>query len=263
MLAQMGYREVEMYGPFPFSTATAKARWDSITPSLGFSGSGYFGLTAKEVASILKEHNITAPSIHTDLETLQNNMGELAEAAHLLGHEYVGIAAIPDDMRTNLDGYKNTAELFNGIGAAAKKEGLKFAYHNHGYGLQEMEGEIPLDLVLKNTDPGLVFLEMDLYWMTAGGGDPVKYLEDHPGRYHLMHVKDMKEKVRFSGDGGNPSQWIELFPYMTTAGNGVLDLKGILTAAKEAGVKHFFVEQDMVAEPETALKNSISYLKGL
>lgn len=263
MLAQMGYREIEMYGPFPFSAATAKERWSSITPSLGFSGSGYFGLTAKEVAGILKEHDITAPSIHTDLETLQTNMGELAEAAQRLGHQYVGIAAIPDEMRTNLDGYKKTAEVFNNIGAAAKKEGLKFAYHNHGYGLQEMEGEIPLDLVLKNTDPELVFLEMDLYWMTAGGGDPVKYLQDNAGRYHLMHVKDMKEKVRFSGDGGNPSQWIELFPYMTTAGNGILDLEGILTAAKETGVKHFFVEQDMVAEPETALKNSISYLKAL
>jgi sugar phosphate isomerase/epimerase len=78
-----------------------------------------------------------------------------------------------------------------------------------------------------------------------------------------MHVKDMSKMMRFSGDGGNPSQWIELFPYMTTAGNGVLDLKKILTKAKESGVDHFIVEQDMVAEPEVALKKSIDYLKTL
>lgn len=263
MLAGMGYREIEMYGPFPFSTQKAKDSWAAVTPALGFSGSGYFGLDVKTVASILKEHKMTAPAIHTDLETLEQNMGKLAEAAHELGHKYAGIAAIPPEMRTNLDGYKKTAELFNKIGAAAKKEGLKFSYHNHGYGLHEMEGQRPLDLLLANTDPSLVFLEMDIYWMTAGGGDPVGYLQQYKNRYHLMHIKDMSKQARFSGDGGDPSQWIELFPFMTTAGKGVLDLPVILNAAKKSGVKHFFVEQDMVAEPEVALKKSIDFLKSV
>ena len=78
-----------------------------------------------------------------------------------------------------------------------------------------------------------------------------------------MHVKDMSKKARFSGDGSTPQQWVELFPLMTTAGNGVLDLKTILTAAKENGMKHYVVEQDIVAEPELALKKSIDYLKTL
>jgi len=78
-----------------------------------------------------------------------------------------------------------------------------------------------------------------------------------------MHVKDMSKKVQFSGDGGDSRQWIELFPYMTTAGNGVIDLKTILPKAKENGVKHFIVEQDMVAEPEIALKKSVDYLLSL
>ncbi len=76
-----------------------------------------------------------------------------------------------------------------------------------------------------------------------------------------MHIKDMKEKVQFSGDGGDPSQWRELFPYMTTAGDGVLDLQSIIPVGKKMGVKHFFVEQDMVSQPEIALKKSIDYLK--
>lgn len=263
MLAQLGYREIELYGPYPFSTNEAKVGWKAITATLGFSGSGYFGHSAGEVKEILRENNIKTPSIHTDLTTLQNNMNELGEAGHTLGFKYVGLPAIPQDKRKSLDDYKRMADEFNRIGAQAQKAGLKFSYHNHGYGLKEMDGQIPLNLILENTDPILVFFEMDLFWTVAGGADPVSYLKSYPHRYHLMHVKDMKEKKQFSGDGGEPSQWIELFPYMTTAGDGVIDLKSILTEAQKAGVKHFFVEQDMVAEPKVALKRSIDYLKGV
>ncbi|MDX2285739.1 MAG: TIM barrel protein [Bacteroidia bacterium] len=263
LLASMGYRSVELYGPYPFSAPGAIDRWKAVTPALGFSGSGYFGLQREEVAGILREHGLTAPSIHTDLDTLETRMGPLAEAAHALGHQYVGLPAIPDERRTTLDGYKRTADAFNAIGEAAKREGIRFAYHNHGYGLQELDGELPLDLLIRRTDPGLVFLEMDIFWMTAGGGDPVAYLRSYPGRYRLMHLKDMKERKRFSGDGGNAMQWIELFPYMTTAGSGVLDLAAIVAAAREAGVEHLIVEQDMVAQPEIALQQSLDFLKGV
>ena len=263
MLAQMGYKELEFYGPFPFSADAAKKSWNAITPSLGFSGSGYFGHTPKEVKSILKEYKVKAVATHTDLETLQTRMGQLGEAADTLGFKYAGIAAIPEDKRQNLDTYKRMADEFNKIGAQAKKVGLKFSYHNHGYGLQEMEGQIPLNLLLERTDPDLVFFEMDIYWTVAGGADPLAYLDAYPKRYHLMHLKDMKEKVTFKGDGGTPDQWIELFPYMTTAGDGVLDINAIIEKAEKACVKHFFVEQDMVANPEIALKRSFDYLKSV
>jgi len=263
LLSKMGYKEVELYGPYPFSTEAAKKRWDAVTPSLGFKGSGYFGHSANEIKDMLKQNGLMAPSIHTDLDTLQTGMNKLGEAAQLLGHEYVILPAIPDDKRKTLDDYKKMADTFNKIGEAAKTAGIKFAYHNHGYGLKEMDGHIPLKLILDGTDPSLVFFEMDLYWTTAGGADPVAYLESYKNRYHLMHVKDMSKKVQFSGDGGDSRQWIELFPYMTTAGNGVIDLKSILPKAKEYGVKHFIVEQDMVADPETALKKSFDYLASL
>lgn len=263
MLSKMGYKEVELYGPYPFSTAAAQQRWNAVTPSLGFKGSGYFGHTAAEIKKMLDDNGLAAPSMHTDLDTLQTNMEQLAEAAHATGTEYVALPSIPDEKRKTLDDYKKMADAFNKIGEAAKKAGVKFAYHNHGYGLKEMNGQVPLKLILDGTDPSLVFFEMDLYWTTAGGADPVTLLEAYKNRYHLMHVKDMAKKVQFSGDGGDSKQWIELFPYMTTAGSGVLDLKTILTKAKAAGVKHFIVEQDMVAEPETALKKSHDYLAGL
>jgi sugar phosphate isomerase/epimerase len=263
MLSKMGYQQVELYGPYSFSTDFAKQHWDAITPSLGFSGSGYFGHTAAEMKTMLTDHGLTAPSMHTDLDTLQTRMDKLGEAAQILGHEYVVLPAIPEDKRKTLDDYKKMADAFNKIGESAKKAGTKFAYHNHGYGLKEVDGQVPLKLILDGTDPALVFLEMDLYWTTAGGMDPVTLLESYKNRYRLMHVKDMVKKVHFSGDGGDPKQWIELFPFMTTAGSGVLDLKTILAKATESGVKYFFVEQDMVAQPEVALKKSYDYLASL
>jgi sugar phosphate isomerase/epimerase len=261
LLAQMGYKEVELFGPFPFSNPTAQERWNKITPSLGFSGSGYFGKTINEVKAILSDNGISSPSAHTDLDTLVNNMDKLGEAAQVLGHKYVVLPSIPDEKRQTLDDYKRMAETFNKIGENAKKVGLKFGYHNHGYGLKSMDGQIPLQLILDQTDPNLVFLEMDIYWTAAGGANPIDYLKKYPNRYHLLHLKDMKEKKTFSGDGSNAAQWIELFPYMTTAGDGVLNVKGIVEKAHSLGIKHYLVEQDMVADPEIALKRSIDYLK--
>ena len=263
MLSQMGYREVELYGPFPFSDPEAIARWNAVTPQLGFSGSGYFGLTGSQVRAILDENQIKATSVHTDLVTMQKGMDRLGEAGRTVGFTYVGLPSIPDELRTNLDAYKRMADEFNRLGESAKSNDLRFAYHNHGYGLQEMDGQIPLLLLLEGTDPNLVFFEMDIYWTTAGGMNPVELLKSHPGRYHLMHVKDMKEKRQFSGDGGDARQWIELFPFMTTAGDGVMDLRSIVSQGQKSGVTHFFVEQDMVANPDVALKRSIDYLKRL
>lgn len=261
MLSQMGYKEVELFGPYPFSDTGAQERWKAMGSMLGFNGSGYFGRSTKEVKTILSDNGISTPSAHTDFDTLVNNMDKLGEAAQVLGHKYVVLPAIPDDKRQTLDDYKRIADTFNKIGENAKKVGLKFAYHNHGYGLKSTNGQIPLQIILDNTDPNLVFLELDIFWTAAAGVDPISYLEKYPTRYHLLHLKDMKEKKTFSGDGNNAAQWFELFPFMTTAGDGVMNLQGILQKAQSIGVKHFFVEQDMVAQPETALKRSFDYLK--
>lgn len=263
MLGQMGYSEVELYGPYTFSAASAQERWQAITPMLGFSGSGFFGQNATQAHQSFKEAGLKPVAMHTDLETLHQHMDQLGEAAATLGIEYVGIAAIPEHKRTSLVEYQKMAAEFNTIGASARKAGLKFYYHNHGYGLKEVQGQVPMKIILDETDPDLVFFEMDLYWTTAGGADPVSYLQDYPQRYRLMHIKDMQEKVQFSGDGSNPQEWMELFPYMTPAGDGVLDLPNILSVAQKMGVKHFFVEQDMAAHPKVALKKSIDYLKSL
>lgn len=265
MLAKMGYKEIEMYGPFPFSTKLAMERWVSIGPALGFNGSGYFGQSPDAVKTIFAENKISVPSIHTDFDTLQKNMAQLGEASQKIGFKYVTLPAIPPENRKTLDDYKKTIDTFNKIGEEARKVGLRFAYHNHGYGMQAqgIEDIIPLQMIIENTDPKLVYLEMDLFWHIAGGGDPIEYFKKYPGRYKMMHVKNMKKKVRFSSDGSDSKEWVELFPQMSTAGEGVLDLKSIIEAAQKSGMDHFFVEQDIVADPEINLKKSIDYLKSL
>jgi sugar phosphate isomerase/epimerase len=225
MVSQIGYKELELFGPYPFSTEKDKASWNATSKMLAFSKSGYFNHEAKEFRKILESKGLSTPAMHVGLDTLRNNLSQTAEAAQILGQQYAGIAYIPQEERKTLDDYKRIADEFNVIGEKAKGLGLRFYYHNHGYGLKEMEGKIPFDIILERTDPSLVFLEMDIFWFTAGGADPVKYLDNNPGRFKLMHVKDMTKRVGFSGDGGNPQQWVELFPYITDAGNGVLDLK--------------------------------------
>jgi sugar phosphate isomerase/epimerase len=260
MLAQIGYKEIEFFGPYPFSIPEAHAYWKPIGEQLGIPQTGYYGRTPQEIRTLLDEHGLTSPSMHVDLGTLRGNLGPMLEAATTIGQTYAGISAIPDAERPNLDAYRRMADEFNGLGARMKEAGVKLLYHNHGYGLAEMEGAIPLHAMLERLDPSLVALEMDVYWTVAGGADPVALLETYPDHYRLMHVKDMRENVRFAGDGGDAQQWIELFPYMADAGAGVLDLKGILSAAKRTGVQHFYLERDLAEDPKATLENSYRFL---
>lgn len=263
LISSIGYKELEFFGPYTFSGKEAQEQWKGAAAALGFSGSGYFGHSPKDVKALLDKYGLTAPSIHVDLPTLRDNMEGVAEAARIVGHQYVGIAMIPDDMRKNLDDYRKTIDLFNRIGENAKKHGLTFFYHNHGYGHHPVDGVAPFQMILDETDADLVKMQMDVFWFTAAGIDPVKYLKEHPGRFPLLHVKDMREKKTFPGDGGNMQEWMGLFPYLADAGDGVLDLKLILQEAKKAGAKHFLLEKDLTPDHENALQKSYTYLSGL
>ena len=146
---------------------------------------------------------MSVPSIHTDLDTMETNMDAFAKSAEVLGFEYITLPAIPDERRKTMDDYKKMADTFNEIGENAKNIGLKLAYHNHGYGLQELDGQIPFQVMMDATDPELVFLEMDIFWTIAGRANPVEYLKKYSGRYRMMHVKDMNPITYFAGDGSD------------------------------------------------------------
>ena len=104
-------------------------------------------------------------------------MSELAEASHIVGHRYVILPSLRPEHRSSLDAYKRSADMFNEIGAQAVKQGIRFAYHNHGYGFTEIDGQIPIHVLLDRTDPALVDLQMDIYWTTVGGADPIELLK--------------------------------------------------------------------------------------
>ena len=260
MLAGLGYKEVEFFGPYPFSTDAAKAGWAQEAKTLGFSGSGFFGRTARQVRESLDRHGLTSPSMHVEFDTLRDRTDQIGEAAHEIGWRYAGIASIPEDRRRTLDDYRRMADELNTIGQRAKSLGFKVLYHNHGYGLTPMEGEVPVRVLFDRLDPSVVALEMDIFWTVAGGADPVELLDAYPRLYRLMHVKDMSRIGRFTR-GGDMQDVMGLFPLMTTAGAGVLELPRILGHAKRNGVEHFYVEQDLAADPPAQLGASIRYLR--
>ena len=262
MIAGLGYQEVELYGPYPFSVSAAQEGWKRTGAALGFTGSGFFGRTAKQVRESLDRHGLASPSMHVDFETLRDRLDQVGAAAHEIGWKYVGIAAIPEERRKTLDDYRRMADELNAIGARARPMGIKVLYHNHGYGLAPMEGQIPARVLFDRLDPSVVALEMDVFWTVAGGADPVELLDTYPRLYRLMHVKDMIRQARFTR-GGDQQDWIALFPLMTTAGAGVLDLPRILGHARRNGVEHFYVEQDLAADPPAQLGASIRALRGM
>jgi sugar phosphate isomerase/epimerase len=261
LLAKLGYSELETYGPYTFSDPRQIASWNAVTPALGFSGSGLFGHSLTSARTLFRSHGLRVPSMHTDLFTLQTRMGELAEAAHGLGATYVTLPSLPPDLRQTLDDYRRAADTFNAIGEQATRHGVRFAYHNHGYGLVPVDGKVPLDTLLAATDPDHVFFELDTYWTIAGGADPKDYLARYKGRYKMVHLKDMQGIHRFAGDGGDPAQWIALFPHMTSLGNGSVDIRGIVEAARKSGVDHYFVEQDRADDVLAAVRGSANYLR--
>lgn len=262
-IAEIGIKELELYGPFPFSDSRAKTRWDGMASLLGFSASGYFGKTPEHFIEVLNSSRLNVPSIHTDLHTLESNMSGLGKAARQLNSTYAVLPAIPEEFRPDLKGYEDMAKRFNTIGRTAKEEGIRFAYHNHGYGLQAINGTVPLDIILKETNPDLVFFEMDVFWTIAGKANPIQLFNDHAGRYKMLHLKDMKSLTYFKGNGSNPEEWVELFPQLVSAGEGVLPLSNILKVAHQTGVEHYFIEQDLAPNPIEDIKSAYSFISNV
>lgn len=263
LVAGSGYQEVEFFGPYPFSAPETIAGWAPLAAQMGIQRNAYFGMTPQEVRARLDFYGLSAPSAHVDLATLRTRLEAVAEAAHILGHRYLATPSVRSEPLDSLDDYLRLAEEFNAIGARAEALGLRLGYHNHGYENAPLAGRVPLEVFIEATDPALVTIELDIFWLIAGGGDPLTILANYPGRFALMHVKDMSEVVHFKDRGQTPQEWMELFPYTRDAGAGVLDLQRILAAAHRAGVKHFFVERDLAAEPVQTLQASYLALKAI
>jgi sugar phosphate isomerase/epimerase len=222
---------------------------------------GYFDHSPQEIRKTLDHVGLTAPSAHIAYENLDDKWPGVLEAAKVIGHNYVVVPSIPESMRKQADSWKQAAEKFNRAGEATKRAGMQFAYHNHYFEFASIDGKLPYDILLAETDPNLVKMEMDLCWITVGGQDPLTYFSRYPGRFPLVHVKDIK-KVPEQGATRSAAASL-LDRNQTDVGSGSIDWKRIFAQSDKAGIKHYFVEQDEPKSPFDSIKNSYAYLKNL
>ncbi|MEM6842148.1 MAG: sugar phosphate isomerase/epimerase [Bacteroidota bacterium] len=160
--------------------------------------------------------------------------------------------------RRGLDSYKALAEQLNQTGELCQKVGLQLGYHNHSFELQPMDGSSPMETLLAETDPALVCLELDVFWVSVAGHNPAEFIRSHANRIQLLHLKDKKE--------GAPQTYraITMPPdSFQPVGSGVLNFAEILQAAQKANVQHVFVEQDFSQDPLTDIAKSSEYLQSL
>jgi len=223
---------------------------------------GYFDHSPKDVRAILDRLGLVSPAPHVPYDTLGDKWPAQIESAKIIGQSYIVCPWISEEDRKQPDIWKRAAETFNRAGEASKKAGIQFAYHNHWFEFLPVNGKLPYDLLLEACDPNLVKMELDLCWITVAGGDPLKYFNRYPGRFPLVHVKDMKKLPKVSQAGGQDFG-DSLKGDMTEVGSGIIDWKRIFAQSEKAGIKHYIVEHDKPAAPFDSIKTSYEYLRQL
>jgi sugar phosphate isomerase/epimerase len=210
---------------------------------------GYFNRSPAALRATLDAVGLTSPAAHIQLNELDpERWPRTLEAAQAVGHRYVLVAYFDQALRRTADDWKRMADRFNVAGEAAQKVGLQFAYHNHDFEFVPVEGRVPFDILLEATDPSLVKIELDLYWITKAGGDWRAYFTRWPGRFPMLHVKD---------SAGPPQH------EMRDVGAGVIPFATIFAQRERAGIEHFFVEHDEPRDPLASVRASYDYLRRL
>jgi sugar phosphate isomerase/epimerase len=227
-VAKVGYKEVEL------------AQFFAHLPD--------FNPTPKRTREILDANGLAAPASHIPYSALSaENLPKVIEASKVIGHSYIVNPSIDRAVLAQPDGWKRAAETFNRAGEQTAKAGIKLGYHNHVEEFKPLpDGKLPYDILLAETDPKLVVMEMDLGWAHHAGVDPIAYFKKYPGRFQLVHVKD------FAANGN-----------MTDVGKGVIDWKAIFAKSNLAGIKHYFVEYDDPRDPFASIQVSYAYLEKL
>ena len=227
---------------------------------------GFYGMKPKEFSKMLKDLGLSWKSHHVlgapfklppgtklpngpdgkpitipPMKNLRDNHQELIDEVAEAGIPYLVCSNTPIG---SMEEVKESITTLNKSSEAAKKAGLILAYHNHDKEFESLDGKVIYDLLLTETNPDLLKMELDLCWVTKAGVDPVELFKKHPGRFHLWHVKDLdKEKMA-----------------PLPVGTGIIDFKRIFDNAKVSGMKHFFVEHDMPADPFASITTSYKNL---
>ena len=218
---------------------------------------GYFGRTAQQVRAACDKNGLAPVSTHIQYEELDDKFPSVIETSKAIGLKYIVCPFIKEELRKSPDIWKQASDKFNRCGEQTKKAGIQFAYHNHWFEFLPVDGKLPYDELLKLCDPNLVKMEMDLCWITAAGGDPLKYFNEYPGRFPLVHVKDLHSIPKVTAGGAqNYGDTVDL----TEVGSGLIDWKRIFAQSDKAGIKHYIVEHDKPEVPFDSITKSYEYL---
>ncbi|NKI28019.1 sugar phosphate isomerase/epimerase [Arenibacter sp. 6A1] len=204
----------------------------------------YYGLQPKEMKKVCEDLGMTLRSGHVALDDQwQQSMDEAAES----GQEYLLCSSLPFKGQT-ISNYKRVAEAFNKAGEECKKRNLKFGYHNHDYEFDTHKGKVLFDVLLDNTQPDLVYMELDLGWVVVAGKDPIDYFERYEGRFPLWHLKDMDMTKKES----------------TEFGKGGLDIPKMLRHKKASGLQYIFIEQEEYSStPFESMAHNMAYMNNM
>ncbi|MHA8067546.1 sugar phosphate isomerase/epimerase family protein [Aquirufa sp. ROCK2-A2] len=204
--------------------------------SAGYNNGKFYNLSPADFKALLDEMKLTPISAHQGSVNFENVDQQIADLK-AVGFKYFVIPVPPmnlfyfDNVNKKMamkGGAKNLADILTKLGEKCKAAGLELLYHNHDFEfVKDADGNVVIDYLLENCDPKLVNFQMDLYWVTKAGADPVAYFKRYPGRFKIWHVKDMDEQGRFA-----------------PVGNGSIDFKRILANKKLSGMKYYYVEQD-------------------
>ena len=209
---------------------------------------------AKKLRSMIVDNGLSVPSGHFDYDGLESKLDYAKE----LGVQYMICPMLPKDMWTSADGFKKAADQFNKWGEQIKGMGMQFGFHNHNYEFQKFGNTTGFDILTQNADPKLVCLEMDCYWITQAGQDPVAMLKKYGSRIQLLHLKDRQSGFPTTQMLGPDAE------HITEVGSGTINWKAVIETAQQTGVKHFFVERDNGSTPAfESLRISYDYLSKL
>lgn len=204
----------------------------------------YYGLKPAEMKKICIDLGMRLRSGHMRLD---DKLQKTIEDAVVSGQEYLICSSMPSNGQS-VDNYKKVADQFNKAGEACKKLNIKFGYHNHDYEFETENGTVLYDVLVENTDPAVVCMELDLGWVVAAGSNPLDYFAKYPGRFPLWHLKDMNLAKKES----------------TEFGKGGLDIKKMLENRSLSGMKYFFIEQEEYTNtPMESMQYNMNYLKKL
>lgn len=231
-VAEAGYKKVETYG---YSKEN-----------------GFWGLDANQFNELLKKHNLTSPSGHYGFDQIIAGgndaiLTSYIEAAKTIGQTYITVPYLGDQLRQSADDYRKVAQAINKAAQRVNDEGLKLAYHNHDFEFKEYGDTTGYQILLQETDPELVKMELDLYWAYRAGKDPVAMMQENPNRFVMWHVKDM--------DKNDPKLNTEI-------GSGSIDYKTLFNKAAN-DVEHIYVEQENFAanmDPYQSIRQSQNYV---